>query len=188
LGEERNLAASVAFAIGSSRCLIQPTMNDVIWSTWVIPRSISHPSRLLGKSDETKRSWRQNFYVLFFEELFFFFLFKLKLPGLLSRSGRSIRGALVFSFCSKIGLFHFEDSSSWRHPIFFQFSSWRPPDTLHHALIVKSHTDLSSLFIQISIPIPDFFFGANVHPPKRKTTTPTSPIRSSCLVAPHRMC
>jgi len=35
-----------------------------------------------------------------------------------------------------------------------------------------------------------FFFqfsSANVHPPERKTTTPTSPIRSSCVVATHRM-
>ena len=30
--------------------------------------------------------------------------------------------------------------------------------------------------------------GANVHPPKRKTTTPTSLVRSSCPVASRRMC
>ena len=33
-----------------------------------------------------------------------------------------------------------------------------------------------------------FFLGANVHPPERKTSTHTSPIRSSCLVASLRMC
>ena len=34
----------------------------------------------------------------------------------------------------------------------------------------------------------NFLFGANVHPPERKTTTTTSPIRPTTLVASPRMC
>ena len=41
---------------------------------------------------------------------------------------------------------------------------------------------------RFSNPISQFPLGANVHPPKRKTTTPTSPIRSTSPVATHRMC
>ena len=33
-----------------------------------------------------------------------------------------------------------------------------------------------------------FLLGANIHPPERKTTTPTSPPRSTSLVASRRMC
>jgi len=45
-----------------------------------------------------------------------------------------------------------------------------------------------SLLFQICNPFFSNFFLANVHPPERKTTTPTSPIRSTTPVASLRMC
>ena len=54
---------------------------------------------------------------------------------------------------------------------------------LNAKLIIMIHfrSNLQSFFS-------NFLLGAKVHPPKRKTTTPTSPIRSTSLVATLRMC
>jgi len=79
--------------------------------------------------------------------------------------------------------FKFQSQSEERQAV---GSLWRNSGVPLNAKLIRD--PFLSLLIQFQSQFSNFLLGANVHPPKRKTTTATSPIRLTTQVASHRMC